>query len=49
MKIHDKIQSCIERNQLFYSFEYFPPKTQAGIENLFTRMDTMAELEPLFL
>ena len=48
MKIHDKIQSCIERNQLFYSFEYFPPKTQAGIENLFTRMDTMAELEPLF-
>ena len=25
----------------YYSFEYFPPKTQAGVENLLDRIERM--------
>ena len=31
------------------SFEYFPPKTDKGVENLLNRIDTMAEQKPLFM
>lgn len=48
MKIIDKINQSIEKEQVFYSFEFFPPKTPAGVENLYTRMDRMASLEPLY-
>lgn len=34
MKIIDKIQHAMEVNEPFYSFEFFPPKTAAGVENL---------------
>ncbi|KAG7362103.1 5,10-methylenetetrahydrofolate reductase [Nitzschia inconspicua] len=35
---------------LFYSLEFFPPKTQAGLDNLLTRMDRMIQrLNPLFV
>ena len=34
----------------FYSFEFFPPKTEAGLDNLFTRIERMAHrLDPLFV
>lgn len=34
----------------YYSFEFFPPKTEAGLDNLLTRMDRMAQrLDPLFI
>jgi len=34
----------------YYSFEFFPPKTEAGLENLLSRMDRMAtRLDPLFV
>ena len=34
----------------FYSFEFFPPKTEAGLDNLLTRIDRMAQrLDPLFI
>jgi len=34
----------------FYSFEFFPPKTEAGLDNLLTRIDRMAHrLDPLFV
>ena len=34
----------------YYSFEFFPPKTEAGLDNLFTRIDRMtSRLEPLFI
>jgi methylenetetrahydrofolate reductase (NADPH) len=34
----------------FWSFEFFPPKTEAGLENLLTRMDRMTmRLDPLFI
>ena len=33
-----------------YSFEFFPPKTEAGLDNLLTRIDRMSSrLDPLFV
>ncbi|CAM9209721.1 unnamed protein product [Ectocarpus sp. 6 AP-2014] len=49
MKIIDKIQQAMEAKEPFYSFEFFPPKTSAGVENLSARMERMATLEPLFV
>lgn len=34
----------------YYSFEFFPPKTEAGLDNLLTRIDRMSRrLDPLFV
>lgn len=34
----------------YYSFEFFPPKTEPGLDNLLTRIDRMARrLDPLFI
>lgn len=33
----------------FFSFEFFPPKTEAGVENLYLRMDRMTSIQPLFI
>jgi methylenetetrahydrofolate reductase (NADPH) len=34
----------------YYSFEFFPPKTEAGLDNLLTRIDRMTRrLDPLFV
>lgn len=34
----------------YYSFEFFPPKTEAGLDNLLTRIDRMStRLDPLFI
>eukprot|EP00474_Spongospora_subterranea_P007846 CRZ08304.1 hypothetical protein [Spongospora subterranea] len=46
MKIIDKINST---KGPFYSFEYFPPKTDEGVENLYRRLERMALLEPSFV
>jgi len=48
-KIHEKIQTCIENNEKFFSFEFFPPKTPEGNVNLFNRFDRMAIYNPLFI
>lgn len=32
-----------------FSFEFFPPKTEAGVENLYLRMDRMTSLQPVFI
>ena len=35
---------------LFHSFEFFPPKTEAGMDNLLTRIERMVlRLDPLFV
>lgn len=34
MKIIDKIKHAMDSKEPFYSFEFFPPKTSAGVENL---------------
>jgi len=33
----------------YYSFEYFPPRTEDGVKNLYERLDRMAKQEPLFM
>jgi methylenetetrahydrofolate reductase (NADPH) len=49
MKITDKISTFAKQSRPFYSFEYFPPKTDFGLENLYSRMERMANLEPAFV
>jgi methylenetetrahydrofolate reductase (NADPH) len=38
MKIIDKIRKAQEEGRPFWSFEYFPPKTETGVMNLYDRM-----------
>ncbi|CAA0839299.1 Methylenetetrahydrofolate reductase 2 [Striga hermonthica] len=47
MKVIDKIREASAGNAVF-SFEFFPPKTEDGVDNLFERMDRMAACGPTF-
>jgi methylenetetrahydrofolate reductase (NADPH) len=38
-----------EAKQTWYSFEYFPPRTDDGVTNLKKRMERMKKLNPLFM
>jgi methylenetetrahydrofolate reductase (NADPH) len=53
VKIIDKMKalsgSSAQEKSPFFSFEFFPPKTEEGKENLYLRMDRMTALEPLFI
>ena len=56
MKISDKIESLLEMDvsdpktpKAWYSYEYFPPKTAAGEENLVDRIERMATTNPLWM
>lgn len=49
MKIIDKINAAKKEQRLFFSFEYFPPKTPSGVRNLYARLDTMANLGPIWI
>jgi methylenetetrahydrofolate reductase (NADPH) len=46
--ISDKIRQREAEGKTFFSFEYFPPKTEAGVANLYERAERMAKVEPLF-
>jgi methylenetetrahydrofolate reductase (NADPH) len=48
MKIIDKINEKIAAGETFYSFEYFPPKTDEGVKNLHERQLRMGALGPTF-
>lgn len=48
MKIIDKINASLQRKDAFFSFEFFPPRTEEGLENLFERLDRMAAYGPTF-
>lgn len=48
VKIIDKLRSG-QVVEPYFSFEFFPPKTEAGVENLYQRMDRMTSLQPLFI
>lgn len=48
MKIVDKINERIERDEKFFSFEFFPPRTEEGVANLWERMDRMVSHQPMF-
>lgn len=49
MKIIDKINAAIEAGKPCHSFEYFPPKTAPGLENLYARIERMGRLAPAFV
>jgi methylenetetrahydrofolate reductase (NADPH) len=49
MKIIEKINEKLKNNEKWYSFEYFPPKTDGGMENLLERVERMANLNPLWV
>ncbi|KAJ1967990.1 methylenetetrahydrofolate reductase (NAD(P)H) met13, partial [Dispira parvispora] len=49
MKVIDKIETATKENRPFWSFEYFPPKTQQGVVNLYDRLERMYKLGPEFI
>lgn len=48
MKLIDKIGAAVKDGKTFFSFEFFPPKTDEGVQNLFDRMDRMVGYGPTF-
>lgn len=48
-KIIDQIHDHMDAGEPFFSFEFFPPKTQVGLSNLYQRMDRLVALEPLWI
>ncbi|KAI8063579.1 methylenetetrahydrofolate reduct [Gongronella butleri] len=49
MKVVDKIRQAEEEGRVYWSFEYFPPKTPQGIQNLYDRIGRMKEFNPEFV
>ncbi|KAL5724236.1 hypothetical protein ACHQM5_007520 [Ranunculus cassubicifolius] len=48
MKVIEKIQEAEAENRVVFSFEFFPPKTEDGVDNLFDKMDRMVQHNPSF-
>ncbi|KAF8708560.1 hypothetical protein HU200_029931 [Digitaria exilis] len=48
MKVIEKIQKAAADGRTVFSFEYFPPKTDDGVDNLLERMDRMVAYGPTF-
>lgn len=48
VKITDKIAS-LKKDEPFFSLEFFPPKTDSGMRNLYARLGRMSLLGPLFV
>lgn len=49
MHISKKLAISHENNKPTFSFEFFPPKTAQGVQNLYDRMDRMHDLGPTFI
>jgi len=49
MKIIDKVRKYEAEDAVYFSFEFFPPKTEDGVANLYQRLDRMAALNPAFI
>ena len=49
VRITEKIKKATAAQDVYFSFEFFPPKTEAGVENLYLRMDRMTLLQPMFI
>lgn len=45
-RIDDLINSFNHSNQVYFTFEFFPPKTIDGLQNLQTRIQRMSKLNP---
>ncbi|CAF1872641.1 hypothetical protein F2Q70_00028823 [Brassica cretica] len=48
MKVIDKIKSWTDEGKTTFSFEFFPPRTEDGVDNLFERMDRLVAYGPAF-
>ncbi|PKA60288.1 putative methylenetetrahydrofolate reductase [Apostasia shenzhenica] len=49
MKVIERIrEAVVGEGRTVSSFEFFPPKTEEGVENLFERMDRMVSHNPNF-
>lgn len=49
MHISRKLAANHAANKPSFSFEFFPPKTAQGVQNLYDRMDRMHDLGPAFI
>ena len=49
MHISKKLAFSHENHKPTFSFEFFPPKTAQGVQNLYDRMDRMHDLGPTFI
>ncbi|MCJ1478224.1 hypothetical protein MMC13_006900 [Lambiella insularis] len=49
MHIRDKLAAAERENRPMFSFEFFPPKTEQGVQNLYDRMDRMHDFGPSFI
>ncbi|CAK9781082.1 methylenetetrahydrofolate reduct [Cutaneotrichosporon oleaginosum] len=49
MKITDKLLAAEREGRPFWSFEYFPPRTAQGLQNLYDRIERMRNLGPEFI
>lgn len=49
MHIKDKLADARAKGKPSFSFEFFPPKTAQGVQNLYDRMDRMHDLGPAFI
>lgn len=49
VKITQKLAKAFEEDRPFWSFEFFPPKTEAGVTNLYDRFERMYALGPEFI
>ncbi|KAG1907826.1 methylenetetrahydrofolate reductase-domain-containing protein [Suillus fuscotomentosus] len=49
MRISKKIEQSNKEGKLWWSFEYFPPRTAQGLQNLLDRIKRMTALGPEFI
>ncbi|CAK4032720.1 Methylenetetrahydrofolate reductase 2 [Lecanosticta acicola] len=49
MHISKKLAAAHSTGKITHSYEYFPPKTAQGVQNLYDRMDQMHGLGPAFI
>ena len=49
MHISTKLDAAHSQSKPTFSFEFFPPKTAQGVQNLYDRMDRMHDLGPTFV
>jgi methylenetetrahydrofolate reductase (NADPH) len=49
MRVPDVIHSASERGEPVFSFEFFPPKTEEGVRQLFKTVEALRPLGPAFV
>ena len=49
MKVADILRFARERGEPVFSFEFFPPKTDEGVRQLFATVEALRPLGPAFV